>query len=142
MSTHGKDAYFAVEDSGGATLRDLSPNLNNTDFTVSTDIHDDTGYGQDGHTKKGGLTDGSITISGFWDKTALTGTETVLASLVGLFAPVDFEFGPEGNASGAVKKSGKCVLETYTQSAPVADLIAFTATFSISGKPTTGTFSA
>lgn len=142
MSTHGKDAYFAMEDSGGSTLRNLSANINNTDFQVSNDIHDDTTYGQDGHTKKGGLTDGSITISGFWDKTALTGTETVLSSLVGLFAPVPFEFGPEGNANGAVKKSGKCVLQTYTQSAPVGDLIAFTASLSISGTVTTGTFSA
>ena len=141
MTTHGSDAYLAIDDSAG-TLRVISTNVNNTDFTVSTDIHDDTTYGQNGHTKKGGLTDGSISIQGFWDKTALTGSETVLASLVGIFDPVDFEFGPEGNASGKVKKSGKFVLETYTQSAPVADLIAFTATLQISGTVTTGTFSA
>lgn len=139
MSTHGKDAHLAIDD-GTGVLRIISANVNNTDFQVSNDIHDDTTYGQTGHTKKGGLTDGSIAIKGFWDKTALTGSETVLASLVGVFAPVDFEFGPEGSASGKVKKSGKFVLENYTQSAPVGDLIAFTASLQISGAVTTGTF--
>lgn len=139
MSTHGKDAHLAI-DNGIGTLQIISANVNSTDFNVSNDIHDDTTYGQTGHTKKAGLTDGSIAIKGFWDKTASTGTETVLASLLGVFAPVDFEFGPEGSGSGKVKKTGKFVLENYTTSAPVADLVAFTASLQISGAVTTGTF--
>lgn len=140
MSTHGKNTYFAVEDSLGTTLRNLSANLNNVDFNVGTDVHEDTTYGQTGKTKKGGLTDGQINLAGFWDKTALTGTETVLASLLGIFDPVDFEYGPEGNTTGKVKKSGKCVLSAYNVSSPVGDLVAFTATLDISGAVTTGAF--
>lgn len=145
MSTHGKNLYFAIEDSAGTTLRDLSANLNNVDFNRSADVHDDTTYSSDaikGRTKKGGLTDGQISLAGFWDKTALTGTETVLDSLVGLFQPVDYEYGPEGNTAGMYKKSGKAVLSAYNVSEPVGDLIAFTATLDLSGTPTNGTFSA
>lgn len=139
MSTHGMNCHVEIDDSAGTT-RDISPNVNSTDFNVSNDTHDDTSYGQTGHTKKVGLTDGTIVLKGFWDKTALTGTETVLASLLGLFAPVDFIFGPEGSGTGKVKKTGKFVLRDYQVSVPVGDLIAFTANLEISGPVTTGVF--
>lgn len=142
MSIHGKDAYFAIEDGAGTTLRNMSPYLNNTEFTRSNDNHDDTTYGQEGHTYRNGLTDGGFTISGLWDKTADVGTYTVLKSLVGTEITVAFEFGPEGNGAGMTKQSGECVLATYVQSAPVADLISFTGQFKISGSVTDGTFSA
>lgn len=141
MSVHGKDLHFEVDDAAG-TLRDLSPNLNSVDFNQANDTHDDTTYGQTGHTKKGGLTDGTIVLKGFWDTTALVGTETVLPGLLGKFLPGDFIYGPEGSASGKVKKTGTAVLKDYQTSAPVADLIAFTANFEISGAVTKGTFSA
>lgn len=139
MSVHGKNCYFGLDDSSG-TLRDLSENLNSVDFNTGQDVHEDTTFGETGKTKKGGLTDGSINLAGFWDTTALTGTETVLAGLVGKFDPVDFEYGAEGDTTGKVKKSGQCVLESYNQSTPVGGLIAFTATLQISGAVTKGTF--
>lgn len=141
MSTHGKDGYLAIDD-GGDMLRNISPYLNSIVATFSNDIHDDTTMGQDGHTKKGGLTDGSIKIAGMWDKSADVGVYTVFKGLRGQFAPKDFEYGPEGNASGAVKQSGKYVMESYEESVPVADLISFTATLQVSGAVTDGTFSA
>lgn len=142
MSLHGKDAAFLIEDAAGTTLRNLSPYLNSIETSWSNDIHDDTTFGQDGHTKRGGLTDGSITIGGMWDKTADVGTYTVLKSLIGNSDPVNWEYGPEGNASGKVKESGLGVLESYAESSPVADLITFTATIQVSGTVTFGTFSA
>ena len=140
MSVHGKDAYFGVEDSGASTIRDLSAYLNNIDFGQENDTHDDTTFGAEGHTFRPGLTNGTISIGGLYDKTALTGSDTVLQSLIGVETTVGFEYGPEGNAAAAVKKSGECVLESYAQSAPVADLITFSATFRISGSVTNGVF--
>lgn len=139
---HGKATYFAVEDSGGATLRNISPYLNSVDFNQSNDTHDNSTFGVTGHTYQVGLTDGTITLKGFWDKTASTGSNTVLQSLlgVGTTATVGFEYGPEGNATGKLKKSGEAVLESYQESAPVADLVTFTATLKISGAVTQGTF--
>lgn len=140
MSTHGYNLYFAIEDSAGTTIRNVSANCNSVDFNRSADVHEDTTFGKRSKTKKGGLKDGQISIAGFWDKTALTGTETVFDSLVGVFEPVDWEYGPEGNTAGMVKKSGKGVLSAYNISEPVGDLIAFTATVDISGDVTTGVF--
>jgi hypothetical protein len=140
MSIHGKDSYFGVEDSTGTTIRNLTPYLNSIDFNQSNDTHDDTTMGAEGHTYRAGLTDGTISLAGIWDKTATTGADTVLQSLVGVEITVGFEYGPEGNTAGQVKKSGECVLESYAESAPVADLVTWTASFKISGNVTKGVF--
>lgn len=140
MSIHGKDSYFAIEDSAASTLRNISPYVNSVEFSQANDNHDDTTFGAEGHTFRNGLTNGTITVQGLWDDTASTGSHTVIQSLVGIEVSVGFEFGPEGNATGAVKLSGECVLSDYSQSAPVADLVSFSATFQISGGVTAGTF--
>lgn len=139
---HGKDSYFSIEDSAASTLRNISPHVTSVNFDQSNDTHDNTTFGAEGHTFAGGLTNGKITVAGLWDKTASTGSDTVFQSLVGLDAvTVGFEYGPEGNGSGSVKYSGECILESYNQSAPVADLVTFQAVLQISGSVTKGTFS-
>jgi hypothetical protein len=142
MAVHGKDSVFSVEDSGGSTLRDLSTNLTNVAFSRSLDNHDSTGFGADGHEFIGGLTNGTITLTGWTDTTADTGTLTVLDSLSNHPTPVDWEYGPHGNGNGAVKYTGKCVLASLDVSDPVADLVSFTCTLQISGVVTKGTYSA
>lgn len=141
MPQHGKDTYFSVEDSVASTLRNISPYLNTVGFSRQNDTHDTTTFTKTGHTFVGGLTNGKITLNGLWDKTASTGSQTVLNSLLGLgTTTVGWEYGPEGNSSGKVKYSGEAVLESYDESAPVADLVSFTAVLQISGAVTTGTF--
>jgi hypothetical protein len=142
MSVHGKDTYFALEDAAGSTLRDLSVYLDSVEFNQENDTHDNTTFGAEGHTFAGGLTNGTISLTGLWDKTASTGSHTVLQSLIGHEVPVGFEYGEEGNTAGMVKLSGECLLESYSQSSPVADLVKFNATLRISGPVTPGTFSA
>lgn len=138
MSVHGASAYFAVND--GTSLRTLSAYINSTDFAPEQDTHDDTTYGATGHTFRAGLTNGTIKINGFWDATASTGPDAVLSALLGVKTPTAWEFGPAGNAAGKVKKSGSCVLASYSVSAPVADLVSYSAQFQISGAITTGVF--
>lgn len=140
MAIHGKDAYIAIEDSAATTLRNISPYVTSVEWNQSNDIHDTTTLGAEGHTYRQGLTDGGFTVNGLWDDTASTGSYTVITSLIDLEISVGFEYGPEGNGSGAVKKSGECVLESYSESDPVDDLVTFTATFKITGSVTTGTF--
>lgn len=143
MTTHGSVGYFAVEDSAGSTLRNLSPYLTAINPNRSNDTHDTTCFGATGHTFAVGLTNGTISITGFWDKTASTGSAIVIPGLLGLKGmTVGFEWGPEGNANGNVKVSGECVLQNFDVSEPVADMVTFSATFQISGGVTTGTFSA
>lgn len=139
---HGKDAAFLIEDSAASTLRDISSQLTSISFSRSNDNHDTTTFGKEGHTFSNGLTNGTITLEGFWDKTATTGSATVLDSLVGLDAlTVGWEYGPEGSTSTNVKYSGECVLSSLDFSEPVADLVTFTCTLQISGDVTKGTFS-
>lgn len=137
---HGKDTYFAVEDSAGTTLRDLSTYLTSCDVSRANDVHDNTTFGKEAHTYAGGLSGGTITIAGLYDKTAVTGPHIVLRSLVGHETPVSWEYGAEGNTVGQLKESGECVLTSYDTSAPVADLVSFTASFNISGPIVDGTF--
>lgn len=142
MAIHGKDAYFSLEDSVASTLRNISPYLTGVDFSQENDTHDTTAYGAEGHTFIAGLTNGTITLTGFWDKTASVGSATVLDSLVGLDSvTLGFEYGPEGNTAGLTKYSGECILQSLDYSTPVADLVTFTATLQISGSVAKGTFS-
>lgn len=140
MTTHGRSAYFAVEDSAASTLRTLSAYITSVEFNEGNDQHDNTTYGQAGHTFANGLRSGTFTVNGFWDKTASVGAATVLDSLLGISTTVGFEVGPEGNTTGFVKYSGECNLVSRAYSVPVADLITFTATFNISGVATKSTF--
>lgn len=140
-SKHGKDSYFSLEDSAGSTLRNISPYITSTEWNVSNDTHDNTTYGSEGHTFQTGLTNGTIVINGFWDKTASVGSATVLDSLLGLdTTTMGFEYGPEGNTATNVKYSGECILQDLSYSSPVADLITFSATLQITGDITKGVF--
>lgn len=139
MSTHGKDTHIAVSNAAGAT-QTISPYCSSVEWAPEQDIHDDTTFGNTGHTKRGGLTNGTFTINGFWDKTASVGPDVVFPGRLGDPTPRAFEYGPEGNASGKVKKTGLYVLSSYSVSSPVADLVTFTAVCEISGAVTQGTF--
>ena len=141
MAIHGKDAAFLLEDSAGTTLRNIGPYLTSVDFSMENDTHDTTTLGDEAHEYITGLTNATITLNGFWDKTATVGSATVLDTLFGLDAvTVGFEYGPEGNTSTNVKYSGECILQSLDYSSPVADLITFTATLQVSGAVTKGTF--
>lgn len=139
-ASHGKDSYFAVEDSAATTLRNITPYVNSIGFAQENELADTTTMGAEGRTFRQGLTNGTINLAGLWDDTASVGSQTVLQSLVGIEVTTGFEYGPEGNATGAVKLSGECVLESYTEAAPIGDMVAFTATLRISGSVTVGTF--
>lgn len=137
--SHGKDAYFSVEDSGGSTLR-VIVGVKTITFTQENELADVTILGDEGRKYQPGLTNGTMQITGLWDDTAMTGSHTVLQSLVGIETAVDFEVGTEGNASGATKLSGACCLASYEWNSDVGDMVMFTATFNISGSVTAGTF--
>lgn len=141
-NAHGKDAYFAVEDSTATTLRNISPYVVTVDVTQDVEANDTTTLGAEGRTWRPGLTAGTISVAGLWDDTASTGAQTVLQSLAGVETSVGFEYGPEGNGAGAVKLSGECVMTQYTENVDVGDMVRFTAQFNISGSVTVGTFSA
>lgn len=136
----GKDAVFLIEDSAGSTLRDISIYVDSVDATNDIDMLDITTLGAEARAFDSGLTNCTYTISGIWDDTASTGSRTVLRSLVGLETSVGFEYGPEGGSGGTVKESGECYVASYAESAPVGEMVRFTATIQVTGAVTIGTF--
>ena len=133
-TSHGKDAYFSVDTKNLTTFT--------TDISVSRDVEvaESTTMGAEAKTYMSGLSDAKISISGKWDNTATTGADAVLVGLTGGDTAVAFEFGPEGNGSGKVKHSGSCFLTSYEVTAPIGDVVAFSAEFQVTGAVATGTF--
>lgn len=139
--SHGKDSYFSVEDSAGATLRNLTTYITDVTETLSQDVAETTTKGQTPKTYVQGHTSATISISGRWDNTASTGPDVVLRSLIGDTGTVGFEFGPEGNTAADIKYSGECICTSYEISSPLADVVGFTADFQVTGAVTVGAFS-
>lgn len=130
--SHGRLAYFKL------ATTDLSAVMDSIDFDHGGDVHDTTTYGKTYKTKTGGLKEASFSIGGLYDSTAVTGPETVIPPLIGTVAV--FEYGPEGNTIGKVKYSGSVVVEKYTQSAPVGDMVRWKATLQTTDTVTKATF--
>lgn len=138
---HGLESYFAVEDSAGSTLRNLTGYLTSVTFPRTQEVAETTTKGLVPKTYVRGHTDSTISIEGRWDNTATSGPDAVLAGLFGAGTTVGFEFGPEGNANGDIKYSGECICTDYEISSP-DEVVAFTAAFQVTGAITKGTFSA
>jgi hypothetical protein len=124
---HGKDTFVSV---GGDNL---STYTTTSEFNQSNDSHDVTTYGSDGHKFKGGLTNGTFTMSGVYDDTADDSPRPVLQALIGATDPVTVIRQPEGTGSSLPQDSFDGLLTSYRESSPVADMVTWTAEFQISG---------
>lgn len=137
---HGKGAAFKIDDAAG-TLQTLTAYLDSVELNNVGDVAESTTMGAEAKTYLSGQTDATISISGKYDSTASTGPDVVLNGIVGKETTSSFEYGPEGGTSTKVKYSGECFLTSYVVSAPVADVVTFTADFQVTGAITKGTFS-
>lgn len=122
--THGKDTYVSLNGSN------LSAYTNNTDIPREADTHDVTTYGKGSKVYKGGLKDGTVTLQGVYDTTAVTGPSAVIEPLLG--TNVQFVFRPEGTGSGKPQRAGECVVKGFTESSPVADMVKWTCELQLS----------
>jgi hypothetical protein len=123
-TTLGADAVLMLDSD------DLSDFIDTVTFTDSADNLDVTTYGNGGHRKRGGLTDGNIAVGGVYDTTA-SGPRAVIVPLKGTV--VTFAWRPEGTGSGLPESSGSVLVQNYVESAPVADIVRWTATLEIDG---------
>lgn len=123
-TTLGADAIFELDSN------DLTPFLDSVTFTESADSLDVTTYGNGGHRKRGGLTDGSISIGGVYD-TTVAGPRDVIKPLKGQV--VSFSWQPEGAGTGLPQSAGNVLVQNYVESSPVADIVRWTAALEIDG---------
>lgn len=111
--------------------KDLSVYGTSCEYQLKADALDCTTFGQDTKVFSGGLKESSMKIEGHYDDTATTGPRSVLEPLVGSTAEMIYK--PEGAGTGSPTRTWDCLLTSYTETAPVADMIKFSAQFQGSG---------
>ncbi len=120
---HGKNTYVSLNGT------DLSAFTNTSSFTRKADKHDVTTSGKNDHVYTGGLGDADFTMGGIYDNGA-TGPRDIIEPLIG--STVTLVRRPEGTGSGLPQDSLSVVVEEYTETNPVADMV----TWSVKVQPT------
>lgn len=118
---HGKGTVVSL---GGA---DLSVYGTSCEYELKADEHDVTTFGNDFKIFNGGLIESSMKIEGNYDNTATDGPRETLETLVGKIA--EMIYSPEGSGTGKPTRTWDVLLTTYTETAPVNDMIKFAAAF-------------
>jgi hypothetical protein len=137
---HGKDAVFSLDD-GGGVLRDIKIYLNAVSgLPGARALSEVTAFGDQGVKSIPALANVQFSIAGHFDATATTGSFTVLNSLRTATATATFQYGPAGNATGAVKMTGESWMTELTVDATVSDRVPIAASFQVDGVPTVGVF--
>ena len=117
---HGKGTAVTIDGD------DLSVYSNSVTFTRTADTHDVTTFGKNSKVFQSGLKDSTATLEGIYDSTTGTGPGAVLRPLVGGLA-VALVYRPEGTGSSKPEAEVDVLVSSYEESAPVADMITFTA---------------
>ncbi len=126
---HGKGTVITV------ATKDISQYTSNSELTRGADTHDVTGYGKDAHTFAGGLLKSSFSCEGTYDNTAVSGPRAALQPLVGTLVAVVRK--PEGTGTGKPSEAFSGILEEYTETNPVADMVKWAAKVTVSDVITT-----
>jgi hypothetical protein len=134
----GKVSIFKLQDAGG-TLRDLSAFFDKASCKRAADMLETTCFGLNSKTYVAGLLDGSIPLEGYYDSTATTGPDVILAGILGGVART-FELGPEGGTTGKVRYTGQCLLKEYDIDSAVAEIVSISAELQLTGDVTKNTF--
>ncbi|QJY51251.1 hypothetical protein [Pseudonocardia broussonetiae] len=122
---HGKGTAVTID--GG----DLSVYTNNVAFNRSADTHDVTTFGKGSKVYAAGLKDGTGTVSGIYDNTALVSPGAVLRPLVGA-AAVQLVYMPEGAGTGKPVATVDVLVTGYEETAPVADMVTWSCSLQFS----------
>jgi hypothetical protein len=121
MFIHGKGTVVSLD------AKDLSAYGTSCEYELKADEHDVTTFGNDFKIFNGGLIESSMKMEGNYDDTETNGPRAVLESLVGKTSELIYQ--PEGTAAGAPVRTWEVLLTTYTETAPVNDMIKFAAEF-------------
>jgi hypothetical protein len=123
---HGRATATDIDDN------DLSVYANSVKFTRTADSHETTTFGRASKTYAPGLKDGTATVEGIYDSTALTGPSAVFRPLIGA-AAVPFTFQPEGVGASKPQAVVDVIVTQYEESAPVGDMVTWSADLQFTG---------
>jgi hypothetical protein len=128
---HGRGTVISVD------ATDMSVFGTSCEFEIKAEAHDVTTFGQDFKVFSGGLKESSMKMEGNYDDTATGGPRGTLEDIVG--TTVEIIYSVEGSGTTKPKRTFDGVLTTYNESAPVGDMVKFTAEFQGSGAVVTTT---
>ncbi|MGE3414116.1 MAG: hypothetical protein AB7L91_18065 [Dehalococcoidia bacterium] len=128
---HGKNTVVTLDGD------DLSAFCNSVEFEQEAEALDTTTFGKNSKTYGGGLKDGTATLEGIYDSTAGTGPAAVVRPLLGTV--VELIYQPEGTGTGKPTHTADVVVTSYKESAPVAEMITWTAEVQLSDDVATTT---
>jgi hypothetical protein len=134
-SSHGSKAALSVAASAIGVWTTQS------ELKRVADKSETTAYGSEGHEYADGegLKAHMFTCSGWYDKTATTGTEAVLGGQEGQNLAV--VYGPEGSTAGMPRHTFVGHLDDCTITSPATDITKWSATFTVSGEIATDNYS-
>lgn len=121
---HSKGAVITIN------AQSLTAYANNIEWARTADSHDVTTFGKNDHVFMGGLGNGTATVTGFYDSTAVTGPRGILEPLIGTV--VGMIYRPEGTGTGKPEDSVNVLVTGYTESVPVADMITWQCSLQLS----------
>jgi hypothetical protein len=127
---HGSETVIMLD------TQNISAFCDKSDGKYTSDEHDSTCYGADGHEVATGLKKHGYSIGGKYTNGA-TATRTYVKLKQGTKVP--FEKRPEGTGVGLPTETSTVHIKEYNESAPVADIIRWTAELTVSGVITFGT---
>ena len=132
--SHGRTTTFSIDDSGG-TPRDLSAYTESASIDLVGDTDETTTFGATGDSRTfiRGLNGGSFSASGYYDNTATTGPDAVLESLYDATATSTFALSFD---AGTTTYGGEAWLTSFSTSASVGGVVAWSADFTVTGQTT------
>ena len=137
---HGKNAYFALDDTTGS-LAAISDTLNEITMPREIETAETTAFGDGDKTYITGLGDATISLSGMFDATVDTQIGGNIANLKsGSVASLSFEYGPSGSAASSPKFTGEALITSYEIGSPVGDVVTYSLELQVTGGVTATTF--
>jgi hypothetical protein len=138
----GKDLHVEIENAASAS-QILTGVTSVSGLPGETEHYDATAVGDAGRKHVAGLENVTVTIEGWYDNTATTGSQVVLSGLANI-RNADTEsvliFGPSGNTSGMEKFTVTVKMKTLEYPASLGDLVKFRCELLVQGAVTHGTF--
>lgn len=122
---HGKDTKVTL------ATKDLSAFTNTSALTRTADSHDVTTYGKASHVYAGGLLDGTASMGGIYDSTAVTGPRAAIEPLIGTVVTLVRQ--PEGLGTGKPTDTVQVLVTQYVETNPVADMVTWTCELQLAG---------
>ncbi len=120
------DVYFSL---AGTNIAQYCGSI---EVSYSVNSLQTTTFSAGGHTYQGGMTDGSISLSGTYDNTA-SGPKAVVEPLMRDGQLVAGIYRPEGTGSGLPQQAFNVLVTEYSESSAVGEMIQWSASAQVSG---------